>query len=42
MKKESAPIAEVEGLLGDVRNAWAEMLRDNGRATPAPALHQVA
>jgi len=43
MKKQSAPIAEVERLLGDVRNAWAEMLRekDSAPATSA-ALHQVA
>lgn len=42
MKKQSAPIAEVERLLGEVRTAWAEMLRDKDKAAPAPALHQVA
>jgi len=42
MKKQSAPIAEVERLLGDVRSAWAEMLREKDGAAPAPALHQVA
>jgi len=42
LKKQSAPIAEVERLLGDVRNAWSEMLRDKDASAPAPALHQVA
>lgn len=42
LKKQSAPIAEVERLLGEVRTAWAEMLRDKDKAAPAPALHQVA
>lgn len=42
MKKQSAPIAEVERLLGDVRTAWAEMLREKDKAAPPPALHQVA
>lgn len=37
MKKQSAPIAEVERLLGDVRNAWAEMLRERESAPAAPA-----
>ena len=42
LKKESAPIAEVERLLGDVRTAWAEMLREKDKTGSAPALHQVA
>lgn len=43
IKKQSAPIAEVERLLGEVRNAWSEMLRDSERTRTAPAaLHQVA
>ena len=42
MKKQSAPIAEVEKLLGEVRNAWSEMLREKDSAAPMPALHQVA
>lgn len=27
LKKQPAPVAEVERLLGDLRNAWADMLR---------------
>lgn len=42
MKKQSAPIAEVERLLGEVRNAWHEMLREKDKAASPPALHQVA
>ncbi len=42
MRKQSAPIAEVEKLLGEVRNAWSEMLRDKDSVAPMPALHQVA
>lgn len=43
MKKQAAPIAEVERLLGEVRNAWAEMLREKDSAPAgATALHQVA
>jgi flagellar protein FliS len=42
MKKQSAPIAEVERLMGEVRNAWFEMLRDKDKATPTQSLHQVA
>jgi flagellar protein FliS len=42
LKKQSAPIAEVERLLGEVRNAWSEMLRDKGQVATAPALDQVA
>lgn len=42
LKKQSAPIAEVERLLGEVRNAWSEMLRDKDKVATAPALDQVA
>ena len=42
IKKQSAPIAEVERLLGEVRNAWSEMLNDKDKSAPAPSLHQVA
>jgi len=42
MKKQSAPIAEVERLMGEVRNAWFEMLRDKDKVTPTQSLHQVA
>ena len=42
MKKQSAPIAEVERLLGEVRNAWSEMLKQQESATPQAALHHVA
>jgi flagellar secretion chaperone FliS len=42
MKKQAAPIAEVERLLGEVRNAWSEMLREQDKAAPAPALDHVA
>lgn len=42
IKKKSEPIAEVERLLGEVRNAWFEMLRDKDTTSPTPAIHQVA
>ena len=42
LKKESAPIAEIERLMGQVRSAWSEMLTDKDKAAPAPSLHQVA
>jgi len=42
IKKQSAPIAEVERLLGEVRNAWSEMLNDKDKTAAAPSLHQVA
>ena len=42
LRKQSAPIAEVERLLGDVRNAWAEMLRQQETAVPSPVRHHVA
>ncbi len=42
IKKQSGPIAEVERLMVEVRNAWAEMLGEKDKAAPAPALHQVA
>ncbi len=42
IKKQSAPIAEVERLMGEVRNAWSEMLNDKDKVAAAPSLHQVA
>lgn len=42
LKKQSAPIAEVERLLGEVRNAWSEMLRQSETGAPQSALHHVA
>ncbi len=42
IKKQSAPIAEVERLMAEVRNAWAEMLSEKDKVAPAPSLHQVA
>jgi flagellar protein FliS len=42
LRKQTAPIAEVERLLGEVRNAWFEMLRSQDTAAPSPALHHVA
>jgi flagellar secretion chaperone FliS len=42
MKKQSAPIAEVERLLGEVRNAWSEMLHQQDASAPQAALHHVA
>lgn len=42
LRKQSAPIAEVERLLGEVRNAWSEMLRQQETAAPQAALHHVA
>ena len=42
IKKQSAPIAEVERLLGEVRNAWSEMINDKDKVAPSPSLHQVA
>ena len=35
VKKQVEPIIEVERLLGDVRGAWAEMLRQQDVARPA-------
>ncbi|HLP24596.1 MAG TPA: flagellar export chaperone FliS [Acidobacteriota bacterium] len=34
MRKTEEPIIEVERLLGEVRNAWAEMLAKNDRGAP--------
>ena len=42
MKKQSAPIAEVERLLGEVRTAWAEMLREKDKTASAAPMDQVA
>ena len=35
LRKDPAPIAEVEKLLGELRDAWAEMLRKLGGERPA-------
>jgi flagellar protein FliS len=35
-KKELAPVVEVEGLLRELRDAWAEMLRQTGGGVRAP------
>lgn len=42
LRKKTEPILEVERLLGEVRNAWAEMLRQQEGGVPAGALHHVA
>lgn len=44
MKKEIEPIREVEHLLGDLRDAWAEMLKHPGatRASEAGAVPEEA
>ncbi|MEN9404143.1 MAG: Flagellar protein FliS [Verrucomicrobiota bacterium] len=42
LKKQSAPIAEVERLLTEVRNAWSEMLRTQDTAAPQRDMHHVA
>ena len=42
LRKQTAPIAEVERLLGEVRNAWSEMLRQQETTGAAPSLHHVA
>jgi flagellar secretion chaperone FliS len=42
LKKQSAPIAEVERLLTEVRNAWSEMLRTQDATAPASDMHHVA
>lgn len=41
MRKEEAPVIEVEHLLGEVRNAWAEMLRTHDPAH-TPGVRSVA
>lgn len=44
LRKQVAPVQEVEKLLRDVRNAWAEMLgkQDNSNSAPSERLHSVA
>jgi len=44
LKKDPAPVAEVEGLLRELRDAWAEMLQRNGHAveTPTGGIRSVA
>jgi flagellar protein FliS len=37
LRKQVEPVVEVERLLGEVRNAWAEMLRKQDSTAPAPA-----
>ena len=41
LRKQVEPVVEVEKLLGEVRNAWAEMLRNQDTAV-APAARSVA
>ena len=41
LRKQVEPVIEVERLLGEVRNAWAEMLR-NQEAAPVAAARGVA
>ena len=41
IKKEIAPVIEVERLLGEVRNAWAEMLRQQD-LNSSPSVRNVA
>jgi flagellar protein FliS len=36
-KKDVAPVVEVEGLLGELRDGWAEMLHHRGNSEDAPA-----
>lgn len=38
LRKQAEPIIEVERLLGELRGAWAEMLRNQDASTTAPAL----
>jgi flagellar protein FliS len=38
LKKDAEPIREIENLLGELRNAWSEMLRKNGPATPSSSI----
>jgi flagellar protein FliS len=37
LRNQVEPLVEVEGLLGEVRNAWAEMLRKQGGEKPKAA-----
>ena len=37
LRKQVEPVVEVEKLLGEVRDAWAEMLSKHGGARPAAA-----
>lgn len=41
MRKDVAPVIEVEKLLGEVRSAWAEMLTQNDK-TASPSIRNVA
>ncbi len=42
LRKEAAPVAEVEQFLGDLRGAWAEMLAKQGAAVIAEPVEGVA
>jgi flagellar protein FliS len=44
LRKQPDPVREVEGLLREVRNAWAEMLGKNDLTTPLTMdrVHEVA
>ena len=41
MRKEIGPVIEVERLLGEVRNAWDEMLKQQDRNS-SPSIRNVA
>jgi flagellar protein FliS len=41
LRKDIAPVIEVERLLGEVRNAWAEMLKQEDRNS-SPSIRNVA
>jgi len=41
IKKDVAPVIEVERLIGEVRNAWAEMLRQQDQNS-SPSIRNVA
>jgi flagellar protein FliS len=42
LRKDPAPIVEVEGLLSQLREAWSEMLQKEGRPASAPAAHSLS
>jgi flagellin-specific chaperone FliS len=42
MRKTEAPVVEVERLIGEIRSAWAEMLRQRETGGLVPAAQGVA